>query len=311
MHIGPFAAAGRFLRGNLHTHSTRSDGLLSPADVCAVYRDAGYDFLSLTDHFMEVYGYPITDIREFQTDGFVTIPGAELHTGTTELGHIWHILAVGLPFDFEPNKPGETGPEIAARAVAAGAFVACAHPAWYGLTEGDVTSLGDIHAIEIYNATSADHNDKPDSVYMLDLLSMRGKCYSACATDDAHFKQERHDAIRGWVQVKAEANEPQAIVDALRAGNYYSSTGPEIYDISLGGPQDATLTVKCSPAERIFLTGFGAKALSTPGHGVTEASFDVSQFRNSPFLRVTVRDAKGGRAWSNPIWLNETTGKYA
>ena len=311
MHIGAFAAEGSFLRGNLHTHSTQSDGCLSPEAVCNVYRNAGYDFLSLTDHFMEVYGYPITDTRAFQSESFVTIPGAELHTGSTELGHIWHILAVGLPFDFETNRPGETGPEIAARAVAAGAFVACAHPCWYGLSEADVLSLGDIHAIEIFNGTSADHNDKPDSTYMLDLLAMRGKRYSACATDDAHFKPERHDSLRGWVKVKSTHRDPAAIVDALRAGSYYSSTGPEIYDVRLGGPNGTTLTVQCSPSERVFLTGYGAKALSVPGHGVTSADFDVTQFSNSPFLRVTVRDSKGGRAWSNAIWLEPETGSYA
>jgi hypothetical protein len=29
-----FTTSGRFWRGNLHTHSTRSDGVLDPAEVC-------------------------------------------------------------------------------------------------------------------------------------------------------------------------------------------------------------------------------------------------------------------------------------
>ncbi|MGL5010699.1 MAG: phosphotransferase, partial [Paracoccaceae bacterium] len=29
-----FRAKGRFWRGNLHTHSTRSDGILAPEEVC-------------------------------------------------------------------------------------------------------------------------------------------------------------------------------------------------------------------------------------------------------------------------------------
>ena len=45
-----FTAPGRFWRGNLHTHSTRSDGVLSPQEVCRRYPDEGYDFLALTDH---------------------------------------------------------------------------------------------------------------------------------------------------------------------------------------------------------------------------------------------------------------------
>ena len=36
----PFAMPGRFWRGNLHTHSTNSDGHLSPAETVVWYRDA-------------------------------------------------------------------------------------------------------------------------------------------------------------------------------------------------------------------------------------------------------------------------------
>jgi hypothetical protein len=60
-----FARPGRFWKGNIHTHSDMSDGMRTPADVCATYRDAGYDFLALTDHFMAKYGFPIVDTRPF------------------------------------------------------------------------------------------------------------------------------------------------------------------------------------------------------------------------------------------------------
>jgi histidinol phosphatase-like PHP family hydrolase len=147
----PFAAPGRFWRGNLHGHSTLSDGGLAPADVCRRYQEAGYDFISLTDHFLPQYQFPIADTREYRNACFTTVIGAELHAGQTELGGMWHIVAVGLPFDFAQSHEGETGPELAARAMAAGAFVAAAHPQWYALTERDLEALGPVHAIEIYN----------------------------------------------------------------------------------------------------------------------------------------------------------------
>lgn len=37
----PFDKAGQFYKGNLHTHSTVSDGMLTPEGVCAVYRQMG------------------------------------------------------------------------------------------------------------------------------------------------------------------------------------------------------------------------------------------------------------------------------
>lgn len=44
-----FSTTGRFYRGNLHTHSTKSDGALEPQTVCDRYRAEGYDFIALTD----------------------------------------------------------------------------------------------------------------------------------------------------------------------------------------------------------------------------------------------------------------------
>ncbi len=46
----------------------------------------------------------------------------------TTAGEYWHIVAAGLPLDFAPAGDEETGPEIARRAHAAGAFVGIAHP---------------------------------------------------------------------------------------------------------------------------------------------------------------------------------------
>jgi hypothetical protein len=301
MQLPAFSNPGRFWRGNLHSHSTRSDGRLSPEKICAFYREAGYDFLALTDHFLENYGFPMTDTRPYRTPDFTTLIGAELHTGHTELGHLWHILAVGLPLDFPRYAPDETGSQVAARALEAGAFVAAAHPAWYGLTEEDVRSLGPIDAIEVFNGTACDLNDRPDSNYMLDLLLMRGLRYNACATDDTHCNPDRHDTLRGWVQVKSETLEPEALLQALKTGAYYSSTGPQIFDIHIEA--GATLVVRCSPAARIMATGYGASCASANGHGLTYAEFSLSALGSSPFCRVTVRDNQGGRAWSNPILL--------
>jgi hypothetical protein len=39
------------LRGNLHAHTTFSDGLRTPAALVAEYEALGYDFLAITDHF--------------------------------------------------------------------------------------------------------------------------------------------------------------------------------------------------------------------------------------------------------------------
>ena len=50
-----FSNPGRFFRGNLHTHSTNSDGVLPPEEVCRRYAVNGYDLLCLSDHFVGLF----------------------------------------------------------------------------------------------------------------------------------------------------------------------------------------------------------------------------------------------------------------
>src|SRR3712207_6133232 len=154
MGLAAFGERGRVFRGNIHTHSTRSDGALPPEAVCAHYAEAGYDFLVLSDHFTARYGFPITDTKPFRTNRFTTIPGAEVHAPANSHGELWHIVAAGLPEDFAPTGEGETGVALARRAREAGAFVGIAHPQWSGLTIEDGRALAEsAHAVEIYNHT--------------------------------------------------------------------------------------------------------------------------------------------------------------
>ncbi|HEX5417548.1 MAG TPA: CehA/McbA family metallohydrolase [Chloroflexota bacterium] len=295
----PFDQPGRFYKGNLHTHSTRSDGRASPSEVIATYRDNGYDFLALTDHFLERFNYPIVDTREFRTDTFTTLLGAELHAPKTELGERWHIVGAGLPLDFAPPTPEETGPQLAARARDAGAFVGMAHPSWYGLTMNDALSLEAAHAVEVFNETCAGDNDRGDSWPMLDALLAMGHRLNAYAADDAHF-YARPDVRRSWVMVRAESLDPEALLTALKDGQYYSSRGPEIRNLAI---ENGKLRLECSPVAAIFVGGVGPKCRYIHGEGLTSATFELSPFAGK-HCRVTVADAQGHRAWTNPIWLD-------
>src|SRR2546421_12859555 len=39
-----------WLRGNLHAHTTYSDGVKTPQELLTEYEALGYDFLAITDH---------------------------------------------------------------------------------------------------------------------------------------------------------------------------------------------------------------------------------------------------------------------
>ncbi|MEU4564116.1 CehA/McbA family metallohydrolase [Actinoplanes sp. NPDC023936] len=292
----PFGRPGRFWRGNLHTHSDRSDGALPPAEVARRYRDAGYDFLAITDHFRERYGFPLTDTRSLRVPGFTTLLGAELHPPRTEFSSEWHILAVGLPLGFAPPEPDENATDLARRARDAGAFVGIAHPAASLLTEADTAQLDAAHAVEVYNALSA-REDRGDSWHLTDVLLNRGRLLTAYAADDAHFQPQDPPGGRAWVQVRADELTPEALLGALKAGHYYSSTGPEIHDVRL---DDGVLHVRCSPASKVMITGGDPGVRLVEGLSLTECSLPIAMFRRG-WCRVTVEDAAGQRAWTNPI----------
>jgi hypothetical protein len=221
-----------------------------------------------------------------------------------ENDQLWHILAVGLPHDFTPpHAPGflpvegqETGPELAQRARDAGAFVSIAHPHWSGLTLADARSITAAHSVEIYNHGCAVGCDREGGGHVLDLLLSEGRDLTLIATDDAHFTEPDH--FGGWVMVKAEANEPDLLLAALKKGEFYSSQGPEIRAIEM---DDETVTVTSTAVSSIILQGHGQAATAIHGHSMTRGVISLDRFRASEWLRVTVVDAAGKRAWTNPV----------
>ncbi len=301
-----FTDPGQFYRGNLHTHSTRSDGVLDPKEVCRRYQAEGYDFIALTDHFIGLFSYPITDTSAFRNARFTTILGAELHTGSMQNGHLWHLLSVGLPTDFTPPdapnfrpvKGSESAAEIAQRARDAGAFVAIAHPHWSGLTEADARSITAAHAVETYNHGCAVDNDRGEGFLTLEHLLNEGRRLNLIATDDAHFNTPDH--FGGWVMVKAIENTPEALLDALKAGAFYSSTGPEINDIRISKDH---IEVECTPVVNILVQGQGSPMTSLRGEAMSKGQVSLERLASSPWIRITIIDRAGKRAWSNPIWI--------
>jgi hypothetical protein len=308
MQIPPFSTRGRFWRGNLHTHSILSDGALKPEDIVEAYKRTGYDFLQLSDHFLGRFDWPIADTRKLRSNDFTTLIGAEVHALATSASEYWHILATGLPLDFPQAKPDETGPMLAARARQAGAFVTIAHPSWSQLTIEDGRSLAAAHAVEVYNHACAIMTDRGDGFYLLDQLCNEDRRLMAVVTDDAHFHNGDLDAFGGYVMVKSETLDPEALLGALKAGEFYSSQGPRIRNIEVTRKD---VRVECSPVTTIaFVTGASA-GLSRVGRGLTHATIEFAEMRKwawrdpppAKWFRIVAIDGSR-RAWTNPIWID-------
>jgi hypothetical protein len=297
---------GRFFRGNLHCHSDRSDGHLPPRDVAAAYRQAGCDFLMLSDHFEERYGWRVTDTRDLRAAGFTTIVGAELSSGDWRDRTALWVAAAGLPLDFGP-PPADDPAQAIRRAHDSGAFVVLLHPGLNNLSPEWILRLPEldgVDAVEIFNHSIAiSSHGSPDGGYMADALLERGRRILLNAGDDAHFSHPR-DRFGAWIEVWAEALDPEALLASLKAGTYYSTQGPQIEHLER---DNSRLRVATSPANAIALGGGGdrwldgASNFDAAGGLVSDAEFDLTAFIGS-YCRVTVTDPDGRRAWSNPVW---------
>ena len=102
--------------------------------------------------------------------------------------------------------------------------------------------------------------------------------------------------------VKAERNEPELLVQALKAGHYYSTQGPAIHDIRLEADD---VVVECSPAFGVYLLGKGSRSVQCEQRGQTTARLPAGRMGKGGFMRVVVVDEQGRSAWSNPVWRSE------
>ena len=69
--------------------------------------------------------------------------------------------------------------------------------------------------------------------------------------------------------------------------------------------------VACSAAVSVIVQGHGMAARAVHGHSMTKATVSLKgRFEGSPYLRVTVIDHAGKKAWSNPIYPCQTRQKH-
>ena len=281
----------------LHLHTTLSDGQKTPAEAARIYADAGFDAIAFTDHWL--YG----DACEMQ--GITVLSGCEYNVGGADCPHVVHIIGVGMQYD--PDLPHQWASALkdshahAAAAIQsikqAGGLAIAGHPAWSLNTAEHLLALGDFDVLEIYNAVSeCGMSDRAYSDVIADQLACLGRFPGLIATDDVHYYAD--DACRGWIMVEAESTERQTLIDAIRAGKFYATQGPEVH-IERIGPGHVRAT--CSPVAKI---AFQSNTSWTPGRivrgdGLTEATYTIAP--TDRFVRAEVTDKLGNKAWTNYI----------
>ncbi|MBN1917073.1 MAG: CehA/McbA family metallohydrolase [Verrucomicrobia bacterium] len=287
----PFEMRGRWLKGNLHTHTTRSDGSVGVDERLDAYREAGYDFIALTDHFV------VSSDAGRSTSEFLVLDGVECHAVGPELGEVWHLVGIDVP----PALPVDRAmsvEEIKAVLLDAGALTVFAHPYWSGNTVQRSLNIYDgLWAMEVFNATTLAVGKGTSRVHWDDALDWGVRLHGV-AVDDCHHGEG--DTFMGWVMVRAQALTREAVVDALRRGAFYSTTGPRIEEVTI---TDGHIRVRCSPATSVTFIAqryHGRRFVAEPGYRLHEAHYRFTG--EETYVRIEVWDAAGGTAWTNPIY---------
>jgi hypothetical protein len=174
-----------YLKGNLHAHTTLSDGLLAPQELISIYRDLGYDFIAITDHDYLVPQNYWGSIPEGDGD-FLVFKGIELEFPPLQYQHIGKILGDQETL-FILNHPGQ-----------------------YRLSLRElkrqiqqVSEEMPLHCLEVTEkGVYAKMYDTPQ----ISLLKI--------ATDDAHLSEE---CGRAWIEVESKLNR-DAILRAIKTG---------------------------------------------------------------------------------------------
>jgi len=286
--INPFESKGRWFRANLHTHTDVSDGVETAETRVKQYRGAGYDILAITDH------EKTSELTKYSTEDFLVLCGIEAARPTPCGKKLYNLVYLNIPHYFDIPQGIDINTEIELVKNAGGETV-LALPYWSGLNINDMLAVKGYIAIEVYNAV-CEWNAKGYSGVHWDNLLDEGRIVGGIACDDTHADGP---VGGGWTYIKAQELTATCVMQALRMGCFYSSSGPSI---EYFGIKDGKIILQCSPVVEVRFIGhgrFGQQICAEPGEKITTAEFEIDE--QGKYVRAEIIDERGGRAWTNPV----------
>ena len=300
----------RWYKGNIHTHTDKSDGDASPEKVVRWFRRHGYDFLVLSDHNHRTLLEYGRGKRRFKRP--LMIPGEEVSVNLDGGRTAVHVNGIGVTRLVEPIDATEVVPTLQANINAildAGGVASINHPNYkWSFDHEAIIQVTGASLLEVFNAVPIANvhgaPGKPSYEQIWDEVLSARKVIFGVATDDSHnysdFSPERLNPGRGWVMVRATELSPDAIVEALESGDFYASTGVTLEELDLS-QEYISLTID-QTADSIYTTRFTGRGGATYAEVVgTEASYRIRG--DEGYVRATVMSSSGPKAWTQPVFL--------
>jgi hypothetical protein len=295
MYVNPYQSLenkqGKWLKANFHVHAypDGSGKRCQLTEVISMYKDAGYDVLTISD---QEFFVDTQDIGKRL--GIFTINGIE----NVELDGI---LCIGVN-EFLRGNPQD----IIEESVKQGGFCIIPHPNWISedglppvLPRDVLKKLNGYIGLEILNPTI--FNGFLGSGLATDVWDeflTEGKLIWGFANDDFHAY---HNFDNAWNMIYANELSYESIKDAVKRGSLFASTGLFLHEFSFN---DNMLRVEAnfyrSKAKKIRYQFIGES-----GKLLEEAIGETGIYRfkgDELYVRVQATSEDGSMLWTQPVY---------
>jgi hypothetical protein len=333
-------------RCNTHTHTASfpgSDANVSTEYAVDWYKHHGYQCLVITDH---EHLTPVDQFnQEFGGDGqFLVIQGQEItqgiHDPSSHGGIRWsHVNAINsnkliLPLGYPNYSPtGLTLPQTYLRNVdevyAAGGIPQINHPeAISGPGLKDLLAIQRPFLFEVWNAfpsigalggVADDGTVSPSFESLWDSLLSQGKTVWGVASDDVHDYLHFDDHLaptpgKAWIVIRAPELTLDAVMNAMRRGHFYASTGVALkeYHADSNGISmtiDPPFAWKSTTEKETVL--YHTRFIGRDGRVLAEMNGLSPHYQckgDEGYVRASITDSDGRRAWTQPVFLDGRVG---
>ncbi len=321
-----FPEHAKFYKANLHSHTSLSDGELSPEELKEAYKAKGYSVVAYTDHEALIDHSDLCDESFIALNGYETAVKSQNGVSTTPLLAVHHINFIKkkphdtvqfcfFPANFTPGHCKDHIPfltyagdlceyeytpkfirHLTDEAHKHGCLVHYNHPNWSLQTAASLAALDGFDGLEIFNTGCKAHGDFDDRIYN-ELLRMGKRMYVVAGDDNHNRKKSLADSFGAWTVIASENFSYEGMTDALEKGNSYVTSGPEITALYV---DEGKLIVRTSPAVEIMLCSEGREIIrvkSNDGY-VDAAAFTLEPNRMGSYFRLAVADKNGHHAYT-------------
>ena len=276
-----------WLRGNFHTHCGARPGdncgKLPLEEVASCYKDCGYDFLAITNHDAR------TSLPQAQPQLPVLLEGYEYSFDG-------HMLCIG-----GKSLSKASHQQAAALCRQEGGMVIACHPHWQRenyWTAKAILSQQDIEGMEIDNGVISRLSGRGLAVDTWDEVLSSGRLIWGFANDDFH---RWYDLARCWNMVYAAPHQP-AIIEAVRKGKFYASTGLVLTALEMTNGSNLFLSAThqngFQEQMRYEFIGLRARTLGVTYGKSASWVLDTTE----PYVRVCITAPNGAQLWTQPIY---------